>query len=64
VRDGEVQPACVQTCPAEALVFGDRKDPDSRVSQTMNNPRAYRVLEELNTDSSVVYLKKVDADAG
>ena len=64
IRDGEVQPACVQTCPAEALVFGDRQDPDSQVSRSMNDPRAYRVLEELNTDPSVVYLKKVDADAG
>jgi molybdopterin-containing oxidoreductase family iron-sulfur binding subunit len=63
VRDGEVQPACVQTCPAEALVFGDRLDPDSMVSKTMHDPRAYRVLEELNTDSSVIYLKKVAADA-
>jgi len=63
VLDGEVQPACVQTCPAEALVFGDRQDPDSQVSKMMTDPRAYRVLEELNTDSSVFYLKKVDADA-
>jgi Fe-S-cluster-containing dehydrogenase component len=63
VLDGEVQPACVQTCPAEALVFGDRLDPDSMVSKSMHDPRAYRVLEELNTDSSVIYLKKVDADA-
>lgn len=62
VQDGEVQPACVQTCPTEALVFGDRKDPDSAVSKKMNDERAYRVLEELNTDPSVVYLKKVDAD--
>ena len=62
VRDGEVQPACVQTCPTEALVFGDRKDPDSQVSRSLTDPRAYRVLEELNTDSSVIYLKKVDAD--
>ncbi len=61
VRDGEVQPACVQTCPTEALVFGDRKDPESWVSKSMNDPRAYRVLEELNTAPSVVYLKKVDA---
>ena len=61
VRDGEVQPACVQTCPTEALVFGDRKDPQSRVSQMMNDPRAYRVLDQLNTLPSVVYLKKVDA---
>lgn len=64
VRDGEVQPACVQSCPAEALVFGDRQDPESRVSRSMNDPRAYRVLEELNTAPSVVYLKKVNTDAG
>ena len=63
VQDGDVQPACVQTCPAEALVFGDQKDPDSRVSQTMNDERAYRVLEDLNTAPSVVYLKKVETDA-
>ncbi|HEY5567926.1 MAG TPA: 4Fe-4S dicluster domain-containing protein [Gammaproteobacteria bacterium] len=64
VRDGEVQPACVQSCPAEALVFGDRQDPESRVSSMMDNARAYRVLEELNTLPSVVYLKKVDGNAG
>ena len=63
VQDGEVQPACVQTCPTEALVFGDRKDPDSQVAQTMNDERAYHVLEELNTAPSVVYLKKVETDA-
>lgn len=64
VGDGEVQPACVQTCPAEALVFGDRKDPGSAVSASLSDTRAYRVLEELNTDSSVVYLKRVEDDAG
>ena len=64
VRDGEVQPACVQTCPSEALVFGNRLDPESQVSASMNDPRAYHVLEELNTDPSVVYLKKVDANVG
>ena len=58
-----MQPACVQTCPTEALVFGDRKDPESGVSQMIDDERAYTVLEELNTDPSVVYLKKVDADA-
>ena len=63
VRDGEVQPACVQTCPTQALVFGDRKDPDSQISKSMNDPRAYRVLDELNTDPSVIYLKKVDTKA-
>jgi molybdopterin-containing oxidoreductase family iron-sulfur binding subunit len=63
VQDGEVQPACAQTCPTEALVFGNRLDPDSEISKTLENPRAYRVLDELNTNSSVIYLKKVDADA-
>jgi molybdopterin-containing oxidoreductase family iron-sulfur binding subunit len=51
----------VQTCPTEALVFGDRKDTESQVSKSMNDPRAYRVLNELNTDPSIIYLKKVDA---
>jgi molybdopterin-containing oxidoreductase family iron-sulfur binding subunit len=45
-------------------VFGDRQDPQSRVARMMADPRAYRVLEELNTSPSVVYLKKVGADAG
>jgi molybdopterin-containing oxidoreductase family iron-sulfur binding subunit len=60
VEDGEVQPACVQTCPSEALVFGDRRDADSRVSRKLADERAYRVLEDLNTKPSVVYLKKVN----
>ncbi len=63
VRDGEVQPACVQTCPTEALVFGNRLDKHSRVSRSLDDPRAYRVLDELNTQPSVVYLKKVKKKA-
>ena len=63
VQDGEMQPACVQSCPTEAMVFGDRNDPDSQVSNSMHDPRAYRVLEENNTKPSVIYLKKVDANA-
>ena len=62
VRDGEVHPASVQTCPSKAMVFGDRNDPQSQVSQSLNDPRAYKVLDELNTNSSVVYLKKVEAE--
>ena len=45
------------------MVFGDRNDPESKVSQTLDGPRAYRVLDELNTESSVVYLKKVESEA-
>jgi molybdopterin-containing oxidoreductase family iron-sulfur binding subunit len=60
VRDAEVQPACAQSCPTEALVFGDLNDPDSKVSKLSHNPRGYKVLEELNTAPSIVYLKRVE----
>lgn len=59
VRDGDVRPACVQSCPPGALVFGDLNDPSSEVSKLAKSPRRYRLLEELNTDPSVIYLKRV-----
>jgi molybdopterin-containing oxidoreductase family iron-sulfur binding subunit len=60
VEDGEVVPACQQSCPAEAIVFGDIRDPHSRVAQVTQNERGYRVLDEvINTQPAVTYLKKV-----
>lgn len=59
VRDGEVTPACAQTCPTDAIVFGDLKDITSRVSQRSNDPRGYRILEQLNTKPAITYLKKI-----
>ena len=59
VRDGEVVPACVQSCPTEALVFGNSKDPEAKVSKLMKDDRGYKVLEELGTTPSIVYLTKV-----
>jgi molybdopterin-containing oxidoreductase family iron-sulfur binding subunit len=59
VRDGEITPACAQTCPANAITFGDLKDPGSRVSRLAHDPRRYRVLEDLNTEPAVTYLKRV-----
>lgn len=58
LKDGEVIPACVQACPSEALVFGDLNDPNSKISQlTQNNPRNFRLLDELGTKPQAIYLK-------
>jgi molybdopterin-containing oxidoreductase family iron-sulfur binding subunit len=59
IRDGEVQPACVQTCPPGALVFGDIEDPDSEISRMFRDPRRFRVFEHLGTEPRVVYLKRL-----
>ena len=59
VRDGEVTPACAQTCPTQALTFGNLQDPASRVSQRSHDPRGYKVFESLNTKPAITYLKKV-----
>jgi Fe-S-cluster-containing dehydrogenase component len=59
VRDGEVQPACVQTCAPGALIFGDLNDPNSRVSRLAANARRYRFLEDIGTEPVVIYLKEL-----
>ena len=59
IRDGEVVPACVQTCPTDALIFGNLMDPASAVRRKIADPRAYQVLGYLNTKPAVIYLKKV-----
>jgi molybdopterin-containing oxidoreductase family iron-sulfur binding subunit len=59
VRDGEIVPACAQTCPGQAIVFGDLNDPASRVSQIGRDARAYRLFDDLNTRPAVTYLAKV-----
>ncbi|GBC84014.1 Menaquinone reductase, molybdopterin-binding-like subunit [bacterium HR11] len=59
LRDGDVVPACAQTCPTDAIIFGDLNDPESRVARLARDPRGYHVLAELNTRPAVTYLKKV-----
>jgi len=59
MRDGDVVPACAQTCPADAITFGDLNDADSAVSRAADDPRSYAVLEHLNTKPAVRYLKKI-----
>lgn len=59
VRDGDVLPACMQSCPTQAILFGDLNDPDSAISQAMGDPRRYQLLTELNIKPSVSYLRIV-----
>jgi Fe-S-cluster-containing dehydrogenase component/anaerobic selenocysteine-containing dehydrogenase len=59
LTDGDIQTACQQACPAQAIVFGDLKDPNSRASRLRRNRRFYEVLEDLGTRPNVGYLKKV-----
>jgi len=61
LRDGEVVPACMQTCPTGVFSFGDLHDPNSEVSRRFKeDPRRYQVLKELNTKPAVLYLKKIE----
>lgn len=58
VLDGEVIPACAQTCPSRAIVFGNILDENSEVYKLARSSRAFRILEHLNAEPSVYYLKK------
>jgi molybdopterin-containing oxidoreductase family iron-sulfur binding subunit len=60
MRDGDVTPACAQTCPAQAIVFGDLKDPMSRASQISAGPRGYTLLDDLNTRPAITYLARIE----
>ncbi len=59
VRDGEFTTACAQTCPVDAITFGNLMDPESRVSKLCAQARAYQVLGGLNTKTAVIYLEKI-----
>lgn len=59
VADGEIKTACQQSCPTDAIVFGNTNDPESLVFKTRQSPRGYHVLEDLNTRPQVTYLTKV-----
>ncbi len=58
LADGDYLPACVESCPAGAMAFGDLENPHSEVALLEQSPRAFRLLEELGTRPKVIYLSK------
>jgi len=58
LADGEIVPACAQSCPTQAIVFGDLLDKASRVNQAGASARRYTVFEELNTRPAITYLER------
>jgi Fe-S-cluster-containing dehydrogenase component len=57
LRDGDVVPACAQSCPTQAITFGDLEDPESRVARLARSRRAFQLLDDLGTAPGVVYLR-------
>ncbi|QDA61115.1 TAT-variant-translocated molybdopterin oxidoreductase [Hymenobacter jejuensis] len=61
-KDGEVVTACAQSCPTQAIVFGDLRDPNSRVSQITrreDGERGFHVLDAINVQPNITYLTKI-----
>jgi molybdopterin-containing oxidoreductase family iron-sulfur binding subunit len=59
IRDGEIVTACEAACPAEAIIFGNANDPNSRVAKLKAQQRNYTILGELNTRPRTSYLAAV-----
>jgi molybdopterin-containing oxidoreductase family iron-sulfur binding subunit len=59
LADGDVETACQETCPAEAIVFGDVRDPESEVSRWKELDRNYVLLDELNNRPRTSFLAKL-----
>jgi MoCo/4Fe-4S cofactor protein with predicted Tat translocation signal len=61
-KDGEIVTACAQSCPTDAIIFGDMRDPESRLSKLLrreDGERAFHALETINVQPNVTYLTKI-----
>jgi molybdopterin-containing oxidoreductase family iron-sulfur binding subunit len=56
IEEEEYIPACAEACPAQAITFGDLNNPRHRVSELIQSPDAFRLLERLQTKPKVYYL--------
>jgi Fe-S-cluster-containing dehydrogenase component len=59
IRDGELVTACQQSCPTDAIVFGDLNDPNARVTRLHQDERRYDLLYELGTRPRTGYLARI-----
>jgi len=62
VWDGEIKTACQQSCPADAISFGNINDTKSEVARLAKDPRGFKVMETINTRPAITYLAKVTND--
>ena len=61
---GEVKTACQQSCPAQAIAFGDSLDPEGVIAKLRKRPRAFQVLAELGVEPGITYLARVRVRTG
>ncbi len=59
IKEGEIKTACQQTCPAEAITFGNINDPNSRVAKLKKQERNYAMLAELGIKPRTTYLARL-----
>ena len=59
LKDGDIKMACQQACSANAIIFGDKNDPNSEVAKALASERIYYVLEEINVQPGVGYMTKI-----